>query len=134
MNPEAITTASVMVAIFALAGGANQVVSLWQKLNPRQKPPAGELQGQVDAVAQRVQKLESEKEIAAQRRKAIYEKLEALSQASACALEKMRAEMMHELHELRKQNNADVVALHNRTNEILEAVAELRGEVRASHD
>lgn len=117
------------VALAAVAVLINQLFKL--RKNAVGFPPAGELQGQVMAVAERVSKLEGEKLIADARRKAIYEKMEGMGSTQALAMDRLRNDLMHEMTALRKENKDDNCDLHERVNDVLKAVSKLEGRLQA---
>jgi hypothetical protein len=117
-NSELVTTASVLLAIFALAGGANQLLNLWRNLFREQKPPAGELQGQVTALAQRMDKQEEETLEAERRRKYLHERIEEAKDLFGEKIDDTRKEIMTE-----------VGHVHERVNQVLAAVSKLEGRI-----
>lgn len=97
----------------------NQGFRLKNNIAPPSLPPSGELQGQVNAARERITKLEADVRDGTVKRKLIYEKIETMSHHAAEAMDALRKEMKDDIGEV-----------HQRVNEVLAAVAELRGEMK----
>lgn len=119
------------VAVAALTVLVNQLFKF--KRNFGGTPPVGELQGQVTALHQRVQKLEEFEKAAPTQRKFFYDKVEDLAKDSATAMDVMRREIKADIGELRKENKSDANDLNKRIDDVLKAVSRLEGRT-TPHD
>lgn len=126
MTPDAMEVAKWLAIFFFLIGGLNQCLKLKRGWFPDSKPPTGELQGQVDAVRDRVAKLEvaqaTSSQVAADGRGKVYTKIEDMGKDQASAMS-----------DLRRDLETKIDGVHERVNEVLKAVARLEGVTQAHH-
>jgi len=105
LAPDAVQLAGWLACLAFILGLVNGGLKLVDRVKGREPfPPNASLDARVAAL----ERIEIESD---SRRRAIYEKIEAL----------------------RLENKSDAEGLHDRINDVLAAVSELRGEVRRKH-
>lgn len=135
----------LVLSAAALIAAANQFDDFLQRR--KSKPPAGELQLTAAGLQERVKSLEDNYEAISselastraaliedsdERRRAIYSKIDELRLETKQDLTVLRTEMTAELRQHNHVNEQRAGEIHNRVNQILSAVSEVRGQLLKS--
>jgi hypothetical protein len=110
-EPDAVQLAAFVGCLFFLAGGVNQVMGIMDRF--KEKPPP------------------SETYVSLKLCQKIHEEADRRITQAECAVDTLRRELRLERDEMIKSAEDRAVKLHDRINDILRAVSELKGKIES---